>query len=139
VNKMIGKIAGLAALPVLFLFLQVVPARAGAVEMEIFYLPHRPAIAVVEKVEQVAAEFDDITIKKYSFEDPDAGKLLEKYGITEHMPVAVFINGKNSFTVNGRSLKFRNFPKGDAFVPTFAGEWDYSDLRTVLTELAGGK
>ena len=138
-NRMIGKIAGLAALPGLFLFLQVVPALAGAVEMEIFYLPHRPAIAVVEKVEQVAAEFNNITIKKYSFQDPDAEKLLEKYGITEHMPVAVFINGKNSFTVNGRSLKFRNFPKGDAFVPTFAGEWDYSDLRTVLTELAGGK
>jgi len=138
-NKMIGRIAGLAALPGLFLFLQVAPSRAGTVEMEIFFLPHRPAIAVVEKVEQVAAEFNNITIKKFSFQDPGAKKLLEKYGITEHMPVAVFINGKNSFTVNGRSLRFRNFPKGDAFVPTFAGEWDYSDLRTVLTEVAGEK
>lgn len=123
----------------LFLFFHAAPARAGAIEVEIFYLPHRPAMVVIDKVEQVAAEFVNVTVKKYSFEDPGAKKLLKKYKLTDHMPVAVFINGKDSFTVGGRSLRLRNFPKGDAFVPMFAGEWDYADLRVILAGLNGGK
>jgi hypothetical protein len=122
----------------MFLFWQAAAARA-AIEVEIFYLPHRPAIVVVDKVAQVAAEFKDVVLKKYSFEDRVAVKLLKKYKMTDHMPVAIFINGRDSFTVNGRSLRLINFPKGDAFVPMFAGEWDYPDLRAILKELAGGK
>ena len=121
------------------LFLFSLPARAGAIEVEIFYLPHRPAMVVVDKVERVAAEFAGVTVRKYSFEDPGTKKLLKKYKIDDHMPVAVFIDGKDSFTVEGRFLRFRNFPKGDAFVPMFAGEWDYADLRVILAGLAGGK
>ncbi|MFZ5766792.1 MAG: hypothetical protein ACOY4H_14535 [Thermodesulfobacteriota bacterium] len=128
----------LATLLALFLFFQAGPARAGNIEIEIFYLPHRPAMVVVGKVEQVVAEFKNVTVKKYSFEERDTEKMLKKYKITDHMPVAVFINGRDSFTVNGHPLRLRNFPKGDAFVPMFAGEWDYTDLRVILAELSGG-
>ena len=116
------------------------PAASGAdIQMEIFYLPHRPALAVVSEVEKVAAEFADIVIRKYSFDDPDAKKLLKQYSLTDHMPVAIFINGQNNFTVNGQKISLRNFPKGDAFVPMFAGAWDYADLRLILREISGGK
>jgi hypothetical protein len=130
---------GLAVLLVLLLVGRTAPALAGAIEMEIFYLPHRPARVVVDKVEQVAAEFKNVVVRKYSFEDRDTGKLLRKYQLTDHMPVAIVINGRDSFTVAGRALRLRNFPKGDAFVPMFAGEWDYADLRAILAGLDGGK
>jgi hypothetical protein len=123
----------------LFLFPPAAPARAGAVQLEIFYLPHRPALVVVDKVERIAAGFKDVAVKKYSFDERATGKLLKKYNITEHLPVAVFINGRDRFTVAGRSLRLRNFPKGDAFVPMFAGEWDYPDLEAILAELAGAR
>ena len=138
-NRMIKTLSGLFALICLFLSLQAAPARAADIEMEIFYLPHRPAMAVVGKVEQVAGEFPNVTVHKYSFDDPKSQKMVHKYHLSEHMPVAVFINGKDSFTVDGRTLRFRNFPKGDSFVPMFAGEWDYDDLRTILVGLAGEK
>lgn len=118
---------------------QTVPARAADIEMEIFYLPHRPALNVVDKVEKQAAEFANVTLHKYNFQDPANKKLLEKYGLKEHMPVAIFINGKDHFTVNGNVVKLRNFPKGDSFVPTFSGQWDYPDLRAILNSLSGGK
>ena len=107
------------------------------IRMEIFYLPHPPALAVVSEVEIIAAEFKDVTITKYSFENPDVAKLLKKYNLTDHMPVAIFINGQNDFTVNGQKIGLRNFPKGNTFVPTFAGAWDYSDLRIIMQELSG--
>jgi hypothetical protein len=122
-----------------FLVLRTQPACGADIQMEIFYLPHRPAMAVVSEVEKVAAEFDNIVIREYSFADPDADKLLKKYNLTEHMPVAIFINGQDSFTVNGQKVNLRNFPKGDAFVPMFSGAWDYADLRIILQNMSGGK
>ena len=121
------------------LALQSPSAYADDIQMEIFYLPHGPAQAVVSEVEKVAAEFKNIAINKYSFEDPVTEKLLKKYNLTDHMPVAIFINGQNSFTVNGQKISLRNFTKGNAFVPMFAGEWDYADLRVILQEISGGK
>jgi hypothetical protein len=118
----------------------IAPAASGAdLQMEIFYLPHRPALAVVSEVEKVAAEFKNMVITEYSFDDPDVAKLLKKYNLTHHMPVAIFINGRNSFSVNGQEITLRNFPKGNPFVPMFAGAWDYADLRSILQEISGEK
>ena len=133
----IKNILGVLVLFCLALGLQTAPAQAPDIEMEIFYLPHRPALNVVDKVEKLVADFANVIIRKYNFDDPDSEKLVEKYRLTEHMPVAIFINGKDRFTVNGHDLRLRNFPKGDSFVPTFSGEWDYPDLRAILTNLSG--
>ncbi len=119
-------------------FFQAGQALAADTLIDIFFLPHRPALAVVSEVEKISAEFPDTTIQKYSFENPDNKELLKKYNLTGHMPVAIFINGKNSFTVNGEKKSLRNFPKGNTFVPLFAGEWDYDDLRSILREISGG-
>lgn len=108
--------------------------RAAGVEVEFFYLPHRPALAVVSKAEAIIAEFGNIKISRHSFEEPEGRKLAAAYGLTDHMPVAIFINGQNRFTLNGGTIQLRNFPKGDPFVPSFAGEWDYPDLREILRQ-----
>ena len=129
----------LAYLLAITLFFQAGQALAADTLIDIFFLPHRPALAVVSEVEKVAAEFNNIVIKKYSFEDPATKKLLKEYNLTGHMPVAIFINGQNTFTVKGKKISLRNFTKGNAFVPMFAGEWDYADLRIILQEISGGE
>ena len=119
------------------LILLSVTAFAKPVLVEIFYLPHRPAEAVVAKAEQALSGMH-LTIKKYSFEDSASDKLIDKYKLHSHMPVAVFINGSDKAKINGRTVEFRNFPKGDAFVPNFEGGWTYQDLKKAA-EAAGGK
>ena len=114
-------------------------AFAASVNMEIFYLPHRPAVAVVEKIEQALSGMDYVHIKKYNFDDEATDKLVDKYKLYDHMPVAVFINGKDRYMVDGRETEFRNFPKGDAFVPTMEGKWSYEDLKKVAESLHGEK
>ena len=119
------------------LVFQAGPARTAEIDLEIFYLPHRPAMEVVEKVERIAAEFTGVTIRKYDFEDPESRKAIDSHNITEHMPIAMFVNGRDEFQIENRTVLLRNFPKGDSFVPMYAGEWDYDDLRSILTGLAG--
>jgi hypothetical protein len=112
------------------------PAWADQTRVEIFFLPHRPAIKVADSAEMIAREFSNVTVIRYSFDDSDSQERVMNYGLTEHLPVAIFINGQNQFTVNGQSISFLNFPKSDTFIPSFAGEWDYADLKAVLSELS---
>lgn len=115
------------------------PSSASEMLVEIFYLPHRPAEAVVSDVKAVLESHQEFEVRTYSFEDPGSRKLLKRYGLTGHMPVAIFINGKNEFPVAGRSITLRNFPRGNAFVPTFEGEWSYQDLEQILQSLSGNE
>lgn len=100
--------------------------------VEIFYLPHAPAEAIVQKVELIIAKFSNYTVKKYDFEDPANKQKITKYNLVSHAPIAIFIGGKNSFTIDGKTVALINFPKGDAFIPSFEGEWSYEDLEKNL-------
>ena len=120
----------------LFLLVQAASAHAADILLEVFYLPHGPAMAVVSEVEKVASEFPNLTLKKYDFEDTANRPVIVLHKLTAHMPIAIFINGKDTFMIGGKTLTLRNFPKGNAFVPMFAGEWDYPDLRTLLAGAA---
>jgi hypothetical protein len=55
------------------------------------------------------------------------------------MPVVIFINGRNEFTLGARKVVFKNFPKGNAFVPMFEGNWSYQDLDSVLSTAGKSK
>jgi hypothetical protein len=112
---------------------------AGSGVVEIFYLPHPPAEAVVKDVEAVLKKHDHFKVAKYSFDDPESKRILAKYDLREHMPVVIFINGKNEFTLGKRKVVFKNFPKGNAFVPLFEGNWSYRDLDGVLSAVGKGK
>jgi len=111
-------------------------AWAGETQVEIFFLPHRPAVKVADEAEKIAQQFDNVSISRYSFDDAASRPLVEKYGLTEHLPVAIIINGQKQFSVNGKTMSFLNFPKSDTFIPSFAGEWDYADLQALLSDLA---
>ena len=127
---------------IIIIFIAVFSAAtvmAAGKKVEIFYLPHRPAMEVVRDVEDVLKKYNNITIKKYNFEDPANSEMLEKYNLKKHMPIAIFINGKHEFSIGTRKVVFENFPKGNAFVPFFEGNWSYRDLETVLKNLSGNK
>jgi ABC-type glycerol-3-phosphate transport system substrate-binding protein len=109
-------------------------ASKGA-DVEIFYLPHPPAQAVVKEIDKVLAGQKNITVKKISFLDENSADLVKKYNLQDHMPVAIIIKGKNTFTINAKQVTFRNFPKSNSFIPSgLGGNWDYSDLRKVLKQ-----
>jgi len=103
--------------------------------IEIFYLPHPPALAIVKKVEPIIAEFPNFKVIKYNFDDPASKDKIAEYNLVNHYPIAIFIGGKNSFTVDGTTVSLLNFPRGDAFIPSYKGGWTYEDLRKILNNL----
>lgn len=107
--------------------------NAGQTTVDIFYLPHPPAEAIVKKVDAILQKFPSIKVNKYNFSDPKNARRIEAHNLREHTPVAIFINDKNRFTIEGRTVEFKNFPRGDAFVPTLEGSWTYGDFEKVLT------
>jgi hypothetical protein len=129
----------LAAIVSLFAALGLTRAIAASNLVEIFYLPHPPAEAVVRDVEAVLKKYSQFKVEKYSFEDPKSRKLLSKYNIREHMPVVIFVNGKSEFVIGNKKVIFKNFPKGNAFVPTFEGNWSYQDFESILMAIVRGK
>jgi len=114
-------------------------ASASAVDnnlVEIFYLPHAPAVAVVKKVEEMVQKYPHYTVKKYDFDDSANDAVVAAHNLSGHIPVAIFIGGKNTFTIDGKAVTFTNFPQSDAFIPDFGGSWDYADIAKVLTHTA---
>jgi hypothetical protein len=129
------------AIAVFMVYAVIGPATAMAASgfVEIFYLPHPPAEAVVKDVEAILKKHDQFKVAKYSFDDPQSKNILAKYNLREHMPVVIFIDGQNEFALGKRKVTFKNFPKGNAFVPMFEGNWSYQDLEGVLSAVGKGK
>ncbi len=103
-------------------------AGGARIRVDIFYLPHPPAVAILKKVEAVLKKYPSVSINEYDFTDPGNAERLEAHGLKEHTPIAFFINDKIDFTIDGRRIEFKNFPKGDAFVPQLEGSWTYDDI-----------
>jgi len=123
----------------LFAILGLTRAMAASNLVEIFYLPHPPAEAVVKDIEGIIRKYSRFKVEKYSFEDSRSRKLLSKYNIREHMPVVIFVNGKSEFVIGNKKVIFKNFPKGNTFVPTFEGNWSYQDFESILPAVVRGK
>lgn len=114
-------------------------SQASPAVVEIFYLPHQPAEAVVKDVEVALNGLKDIEVRKCNFEAAESRKQMTKYNIREHTPVMIFINGKNEFVVKNRKIVLKNFPKGNSFVPFFEGNWSYQDIKEIVRSLTGVK
>jgi hypothetical protein len=123
----------------LIVMLTVVTSFAAQNIVEIFYLPHPPAEAVVKDVDAVLKKHPEFKVIKYNFEDPKSQSQMKKYNIKDHKPIAIYINGKNDFVIGKNKVVFENFQKGNDFAPMFKGYWTYDDLENVLQTVSRGK
>ena len=124
----------------LFLFLTLVLAACGGgqadgpVQVEIISLDHAPIRPTVQEALDVAAEYDEVTVQSYNFDTPEGAAFAEAHGLTEHTPIAIFLNGETEFEVNGRTVKFHSFPQGEGTGMVAEGVWTMADLRAVLDQ-----
>jgi hypothetical protein len=123
----------------LSLFLTLILAACGSgpaddlVQVEIISLDHSPIRLAVQKATDVAAEFGDkVAVQSYHFDTPAGDAFAEEHDLTEHTPIAIFVNGEMEFEVDGRSVKFYSFPQGEGTGMVDEGVWTMADLRAVL-------
>ncbi|MEN6623922.1 MAG: hypothetical protein ABFD50_20550, partial [Smithella sp.] len=68
----------------------------------------------------------------------DGEKFMAKKGIHEHIPLMIWINGKTSYPLNGKEIKFSGFPSGSG-PEFFQGKWTMEDLRKVMNQVTNKK
>ena len=121
-----------------FLLLTLILAACGVqttdpVQVEIISLDHAPIRPAVQEVINMTAEFGDkVAVQRYDFDTPEGAAFAEDHNLTEHTPIAIFVNGKTEFEVNGRSVTFFSFPQGTGTSMVAEGEWTMADLQAVL-------
>ena len=125
----------------LFLFMTLVLAACGGKQsdgpalVEIISLDHAPIRPAVQEVLDLVAEYGGkVTVQSYDFDTPEGAAFAEEYGLTEHTPIAIFVNGEMEFEVNDRTVEFYSFPQGEGTGMVAEGVWTTADLRAVLDQ-----
>ena len=112
---------------------QAADVPEGAVLVEIAYLGHGPVRPILSEFDALLAEYDgDVAVLRYDFGTPEGEAFAEERGLTDHTPIAIFVNGQMEFDLDGRTVKFYNFPQGQGTGVVPDGVWTLDDLQAVL-------
>ena len=110
-------------------------AKPGAATVEVAYLNHSPVRPILAEVDQLLVKYGDrVSVTRYDFDTPEGDAFAKAKGLTEHTPLAIFVNGSMEFTLDGRAVKFYSFPKGQGNFMVPDGGWTIEDLQRVLDE-----
>jgi hypothetical protein len=107
---------------------------AQKVSVEILYLNHGPLQPALQEIDNICAQYKDkISVSRYDFDSPEGEQFKNKKGINQHVPLMIWIAGKNSVVISGKEIKFAGFPTGSgpAF---FQGKWIMKDFHQALDQ-----
>lgn len=112
---------------------------AKEVKVEVLFMSHGPLEETLKQIKGVFSRYGNkLTVSWYDFESKEGEQFMAKKGITQHLPQVIWLDGKFTFPVNGKEIKFVGFPTGSgpAF---FQGKWTMDDLRQALNQITNKK
>ena len=112
---------------------------AKELKVEVLYMNHGPLQPSLEQIKKVFSEYGNkVAVSWYDFETKEGEQFMAKKGITQHIPLVIWLDGKSALSVNGKEIKFVGFPTGSgpAF---FQGKWTVEDLRSALNQITNNK
>ena len=133
------KIIVFCSLILLLFSVLLTAAVAKEIKVEVLYMNHGPLQPSLEKIKNIFSQYrGKITVSWYDFETKEGEQFMAKKGITQHIPLVIWLDGNNAIPVNGKEIKFVGFPTGSgpAF---FQGKWTMEDLRSALDQITGKK
>jgi hypothetical protein len=108
---------------------------AKEVKVEVLYMNHGPLQPSIEQMKQIFSKYENkISVSWYDFETKEGEQFMAKKGISQHIPLIIWLDGKSAVPVNGKEIKFVGFPTG-AGPAAFQGKWTMDDLRAALTQI----
>jgi hypothetical protein len=112
-------------------FALLLPFAAGAaapVEVDVLYMNHGPLQPTLDKLKGIFAGYGEkIMPRWHDFESTDGEKFMASKGIRQHVPLMIWINGKESFS---------GFPSGSG-PQMFQGKWTMESLAKSLDQATG--
>lgn len=107
----------------------------GRVVVDVAYLDHPPVQPVISEVDKVLKPYDaKVRVVRHDLESKSGQSFAEENGLTGHVAFAIFIDGKIEASVSGRTVRFENFPAGQAPIPGAAGQWTMEDLDAAIKQ-----
>jgi hypothetical protein len=108
---------------------------AKEVKVEVLYMNHGPLQSSLEQIKNVFSQYGNkISISWYDFETREGEQFMAKKGVTQHVPLVIWLDGKSTIAVNGKEIKFVGFPTGSG-PAAFQGKWTMDDLRQALNQI----
>jgi hypothetical protein len=118
---------------------QAAPTDPDVVAVEIGYLNHTPVTSVLAQVDELLATYGErVSVTRYDFDTPEGGAFAQSKKLTEHTPLAIFVDGSMEFTLQGRPVRFYSFPQGQGTGVVPDGAWTLEDLQQVLDQVIEG-
>jgi hypothetical protein len=112
---------------------------AKEVKVEVLYMNHGPLLDSLEQIKKVFSQYGSkITVSWYDFETKEGEQFMAKKGLTQHIPLVIWMDGKYSIPVDGKEIKFVGFPTG-AGPAAFQGKWTMDDLKKALNQITNKK
>jgi hypothetical protein len=107
------------------------------VQIDVLYMNHGPMQPTLRDLRALFARYGDkITVSWYDFESDEGERFKSRMGISHHIPLAIWVDGRSELMNNGRTIKFEGFPTGSG--PSFfQGLWKLEDLVTILDQVTG--
>jgi ABC-type glycerol-3-phosphate transport system substrate-binding protein len=114
------------------------PVASGTATVEIVSLNHPPVRPVLDQVDALLKPYGaKVKVTRYDFDTPEGAAFAQKMGLTGHDPLAIFVNGSQSFNLDGRTVTFNSFPQGGGTGMVPDGAWTVADLEAVLKKVTG--
>ena len=116
-------------------FIPLTGFAAKEVKVEVLYMNHGPLLDSLEQIKKVFSQYGSkITVSWHDFETKEGEQFMAKKGITQHLPLVIWLDNKYSIPVNGKEIKFVGFPTGSG-PAAFQGKWTMDDLRQALNQI----
>jgi hypothetical protein len=110
---------------------------AAPTTVDVLYMNHGPLQDTLGKVRTIFSGFGDkISVSWHDFDSKDGEKFKASKGIKQHVPLVIWIDGKEKWTIDAKDITFTGFPTGSgpAF---FQGKWTLDDLKAALDQAVG--
>ncbi len=112
---------------------------AKEVKVEVLYMNHGPLLDSLEQIKKVFSQYGSkITVSWYDFETKEGEQFMARKGVTQHVPLVIWLDGKYSIPVNGTEIELVGFPTGSG-PAAFQGKWTMDDLRQALNQITNTK
>jgi hypothetical protein len=107
------------------------------VQIDVLYMNHGPMQPTLRDLRALFPQYGDkIMVSWYDFESDEGERFKSKRGISQHIPLVIWVDGRSELMENGRTIKFEGFPTGSG--PSFfQGKWKLEDLVIILDRMTG--
>jgi len=108
---------------------------AKEVRVEVLYMNHGPLLDSLEQIKKVFSQYGSkVAVSWHDSETKEGEQFMAKKGVTQHVPLVIWLDNKYSIPVNGKEIKFAGFPTGSG-PADFQGKWTMDDLRQALNQI----